>query len=254
MTMNTAVRSAPARSLRAITAVLSIALLFNQFAYAAGVPDAPAAVQTPQTASPPQAPLPTQIAAAHTVFLVNNGADQNFPISADSSYNDIYAALLAWGHFQLVSSPAQADLVFQLRDIAPLTEVTGNNGGVYSISSPAFQLTIKDPKTNVTLWTITSPVQLAGSKSARASWLNIAITNLVSRVKVVANQPLSETETTDLILAPHNHRLALGITLAAVLIGASIATGFIMKHEFDKDVANQNAKLCAENVFFCTTP
>jgi hypothetical protein len=76
----------------------------------------------------------------------------------------------------------------------------------------------------------------------------------VSRVKVLANQPLSETETTDLTLAPHNHRLVLGITLAAVLIGASIATGFIMKHEFDKDVANQNAKLCAENVFFCTTP
>jgi hypothetical protein len=65
---------------------------------------------------------------------------------------------------------------------------------VYAINSPAFLLAIKDPKSNVTLWTINSPVQVAGRAAARAHWLSIAVTNLVSRVKVLANQPLDETE------------------------------------------------------------
>ena len=241
------------RVLRTIAAVVSLAILFNQSVHAATIHHAPSATQTPQATPPPQAPVPTQIAAAHTIFLVNNGADANFPITAQDAYNEVYAALQDWGHFQLVPSPDQADLVFQLRDIAPVTGVTGDRAGVYAINSPAFQLVIKDPKTNVTLWTITSPVQIAGRRTARAHWLNIAVTNLVSRVKVLANQPLNETETADLTTYPHYHGAAFAITLSAILIGTGVAAGLIMKHEFDNKVASQNAALCAQNTFFCTT-
>jgi hypothetical protein len=242
------------RTLRTISAVLSFAILFNQSVRAATLHQTPAATQTPQATPPPQAPVPTQIAAAHTIFLVNNGADANFPISAEDAYNEIYAALQEWGHFQLVSSPDQADLVFQLRDIAPITGVNGDRAGVYAINSPAFQLAIKDPKTNVTLWTLNSPVQIAGRRAARAHWLNIAITNLVSRVKVLANQPLDETETADLTTYPHYHGTAFGITLIAIGVGTGVAAGLIMKHEFDNKVASQNAALCAQNTFFCNLP
>jgi hypothetical protein len=31
------------------------------------------------------------------------------------SYNELYAALKPWGYFQLVDSPAQADLIFEIR-------------------------------------------------------------------------------------------------------------------------------------------
>ena len=260
--MNPAVSSILNRAIRPIAAVLSLAILFNQFANAATIHVPLQTTQAPQTATPattpptppPQAPVPTQIAAAHTVFLVNDGSDPNFPLTAEQSYNEIYSALKAWGHFQLVSSPDQADLVFQLRDIAPITDVTGGRGGVYSIASPAFQLAIKDPKTNVTLWTITSPVQLAGRKTARARWLNIAITNMVSRVKVLANQPLSETETADLTLAPRYRGSATALIIIGVVAGASVAGALIAKHEFDQNEKNQQATLCAQNPFFCTTP
>jgi hypothetical protein len=242
------------RTLRTISTVLSFAILINQSVHAATLHQAPAATQAPQATPPPQAPVPTQITAAHTVFVVNNGADANFPITAQDAYSQVYAALQAWGHFQLVSSPDQADLVFQLRDIAPITGVTGDRAGVYAINSPAFQLAIKDPKTNVTLWTITSPVQIAGRRAARARWLNIAVTNLVSRVKVLANQPLDETETAGLTTYPHYHGRAFSITLIAIGVGAGVATGLIMKHEFDNKVASQNAALCAQNTFFCNLP
>ena len=242
------------RAVRTISAVLSLTILFNQSAHAAHIHQIASSSQTPQAPSPPQAPVPTQIAAAHTVFLVNNGADVNFPLPANDAYNQVYAALQTWGHFQLVSSPDQADLVFQLRGIAPVTGVTGDSHNVYSINSPAFQLAIKDPKTNVTLWTINSPVEVAGNKAARAHWLEIAVTNLVSRVKVLANQPLNETETADLTTYPHHHGTGFVIALIGITVGAAVATGLIMKHEFNNSVANQNAALCAQNPFFCTTP
>jgi hypothetical protein len=248
------------RALRTIAAVLSFAILFNQSVRAATLHQVAAAAQTPQAPPPPQAPapsqapVPTQIAAARTIFLVNNGADANFPITAQDAYSRVYAALQAWGHFQLVSSPDQADLVFQLRDIAPVTGVYGDRAGTYAINSPAFQLAIKDPKSNVTLWTVNSPVQIAGRKAARARWLDIAVTNLVSRVKVLANQPLDETETANLTTYPHYHGTGFTIALIAITVGAAVATGLIMKHAFDDKVSSQNAALCAQNPFFCNLP
>jgi hypothetical protein len=248
------------RALRTISALLSLTILFNQSVHAATFHQAPTATQTPQAPPTPQAPapqqgpVPTQIAAAHAIFVVNNGADANFPISAEDAYNRVYSALQAWGHFQLVTSPDQADLVFQLRDIAPITGVYGDRTGAYAINSPAFQLAIKDPKTNVTLWTINSPVEIAGRKAARERWLNIAITNLISRIKVLANQPLDETETASLTTYPHYHGAAFAITLTAVFVGAGVATGLILKHAFDNKVTSQKSALCAQNPFFCTTP
>src|ERR1700727_3086966 len=80
------------RVLRSIAAVLSLAILFNQSARAATVHQVPAATQTPQAPPPPQqAPVPAQIAAAHNIFLVNNGADANFPLTAQDAYNRVYS-------------------------------------------------------------------------------------------------------------------------------------------------------------------
>ncbi|MGA7157066.1 MAG: hypothetical protein WBY53_09480 [Acidobacteriaceae bacterium] len=252
--MNTDRTPAPACALRTLALILSSALLFNQCAATAFAQATSSSSSTPQAPPSQQAPVPPQIASARSILLVNDGADANFPVPANEAYNDVYAALQAWGHFKLVTTPDQADLVFQLQDVAPITGVGGDANYVYSITGPAFRLAIKDPKTNVTLWTITSPVDLAGRSAARARWFNIAVTNLVSRIKVLANQPLTNTETADLTLYPHHHGLAFGITLGAIVLGAGVATGLIMKHEFDQKVANQNAALCAQNTFFCTTP
>ena len=252
-TMKPAASSTFHRALRTISAVLSLTILLTQCARAATFHQVPSTSQTPQ-APPSQAPIPTEIAAAHKVFLVNDGADQNFPMSAQEAYNLIYSAFQSWGHYQLVTSPDQADVIFELTDIAPITGISGDSNNVYSISGPAFRLAIKNPRTNVTLWTINSPVLIAGRKSTRARELNIAVTNLVSRVKVLANEPLSDTETADLTTYPRTHGKALAITLVAVTVGAGVATGLIMKHEFDNKVASQNAALCAQNAFFCNLP
>jgi hypothetical protein len=187
-------------------------------------------------------PVPSQIQQTHTIFLTNSGSDPNFPIDETKAYNDIYAALQAWGHYRLVDSPDQADLVFELRDIAPITDVTGNDGGVYSYTSrPAFQLTIIDPKSNIALWTITSPVNLAGKNQVFARWVSIAETNLVSRVKVVAGQSLTPDETADLTTVPNYHHVRTGLIIAGIVVGTGVAGGLILHHLFENSLDNQKA-------------
>jgi hypothetical protein len=198
----------------------------------------------------PNAPVPSQIQQAQTVFLTNSGSDPNFPIDATKAFNDIYAALQTWGRYKLVNSPDQADLVFKLKDIAPITDVTGNRGGVYSVTSPAFQLTILDPKSKIALRTITSPVNVKGKNQVLAHWVSIAETDLVSRVKVVAGQPLSPDETADLTTVPKYHNTRTILIVTGVVVGAAVAGGLIAHHEFENSLANQKSSqdaFCAAN-------
>jgi hypothetical protein len=179
----------------------------------------PVPVQQQTVSAVPNGPIPAQIAAAHTVFLTNAGADANFPVDENTAYTKVFTALQDWGRYQFVTAPAQADLIFQLRDIAPITNVTGYRGGVYTLNSPAFELTIIDAKTNMPLWTVTSPVQLYGSGKTEAKWFAIAMTNLVSRVKVLANQPLTVDEQADLTTFPANHGARNALIWSAVGLG-----------------------------------
>src|SRR5271170_621963 len=69
----------------------------------------------------PPAPVPPQILAAKKAFIANAGGDQmanNYPRfsgSPDRAYNEFYAAMKSWGRFEIVGSPAEADLLFEVR-------------------------------------------------------------------------------------------------------------------------------------------
>jgi hypothetical protein len=196
----------------------------------------------------PAAPVPSQIQQAQTIFLTNSGSDPNFPIDATKTYNDIYAALQIWGRYKLANSPEQAELIFQLRGIAPVTEVSGNRGGVYSVTSPAFQLTILDSKSNIAIWTITSPVNVTGKDQVLARWVSISETNLISRIKVVADQSLSSDETADLTTVPKYHNTRAALIVVGAFVGLAVAGGLIMYHLHENALANMKASQDA----FCT--
>jgi hypothetical protein len=193
-----------------------------------------------QSASP-TAPVPSQIQQAQTVFLTNSGSDPNFPIDATKAFNDIYAALQTWGRYKLVNSPDQADLVFQLQGIAPINDVIAYRNGVYSATSPAFQITILDPKSKIALRTITSPVNVTGKNQVLARWVSISETNLVSRVKVVAGQPLSPDETSDLTTVPQYHTTRTILIVTGAVGGAVVAGVLIGHHETENSIADMKA-------------
>ena len=204
--------------------------------------------QQPPTIPSPNTPVPPQIRSAHTIFLANDGSDPNFPLDPNAAYGAFYDAIQAWGHYQIAPSAQQADLVFQLHGVAPITDISGYRGGVYSSTSPAFQLTIRDPKTNTRLWTVTSPVDVAPKKSTRAYWQQVSVTNLVSRVKVLAGQPLSPTETANLTTVPNYHHGRAAVIIVGATVGAGVAGGLLLHHEFENSLANQKASQDA----FCT--
>ena len=254
-----------------VAAVLCYTLLLNQTAYAATPAIQDAAAQTAQNAAnstssqqavpgkssapaPPAAPVPPQIAAAHTLFLSNAGAPPRYPVDATRVYNDTYANLQAWGHYQLVSSPEQADLVFELSEISPVTGYqnvsNGTNMGSHrvAIHTPAFVLTIRDPKANAVLWTITSPAYLVGHNATFQNWLGISERNLISRIKTLTNQPLSPQETTDLTTYPKSHA-GLIIGLIAGGFAASAVVGLVLYEHSKSDAkADQDAFCKANNI------
>ena len=108
--------------------------------------------QSKSTAAP-TAPVPMQILSAKKIFIANAGGDQmanyepSFSGGSDRAYNQFYAAVKSWGRFEIVGSPAEADLLLEIRQ-----NVTGGPGGAASGLIPQFRLKIRDPRTNVLLW------------------------------------------------------------------------------------------------------
>lgn len=193
----------------------------------------------------PTGPVPAQVAAAHKIMFTSVGASPNFPLDAGQIYNDVYADLQSWGYYQLVSTPQEADLIFQLREVAPLSDIVGGRGYVYTTHTPAFVLTMIDPKTQVTLWSITSPVYLAGKKDVYAHWIALSEANLISRIKVVAGQQLTDTEQADLVTVPKNHFRRNALIITGVAAGALAATAVIVSHDMK---SNQDAFCAAHNI------
>jgi hypothetical protein len=101
------------------------------------------------------APIPAQILAAKRIFIANAGGDQMAPDDPifsggpDRAYNQFYAAMKDWGRFEIVGSPAEADLLIEVRQEVLMIVLGGKAG---SSATPAFGLKIRDAKTNALLW------------------------------------------------------------------------------------------------------
>lgn len=99
----------------------------------------------------PAAPVPAQIANGKTAFISNDGIGisslsnyiESNTGSANGLYNEFYAGMKSWGKYQLVDTPANADLVFEIQLLLEHPAVGVN---------PDVQVRILDPKTRVVLW------------------------------------------------------------------------------------------------------
>lgn len=95
-----------------------------------------------------------------------------------SPYNSTYAALQAWGHWQLVSAPENSDLVLVVRFTAPADSVT-------KVYAPQIELTILDSKTHFPLWTLTQPVAGAFREATWKKNYAGGITEIVAQLKAL---------------------------------------------------------------------
>lgn len=155
-----------------------------------------------------QAPLPAQIVSAKKVFVAYGGGETNLPPQiysggSDRTYNQFYAALNRWGNYQLVSTPAEADLVFEVSFADPYAggsvfggaTTNGTSGGVSSVSyfDPQLKLAIVDVKTHVVLWALTEHVEVARLQGNRDKNFDRAMAALVNQIARLAGKPPATT-------------------------------------------------------------
>jgi hypothetical protein len=135
------------------------------------------------------APLPSAIQTAKRVFLGNAGVDgmsiTAFRRSGDMNqpYNWFFVAMKNWGRYELVGSPTDADLVFEISFAAPLV-----GADKLSTFAPYLRLEILDAKTHFLLWTIVEPVDGAYRQATWDKNFNTGVTNLVSDLKSITGQ------------------------------------------------------------------
>lgn len=145
------------------------------------------------------APVPGPIATAQKIF-VSNAPSDSLPASLGGParpYQEFYAALKSWGHYQLVSSPADADLVLEISFSNPIVgvNVMSTSGGG-STSALLLKLVIVEPKSNIPLWWFTESFGLRSGFSHRRESLDsnfhASIAALVDDVRKLAEQSSSE--------------------------------------------------------------
>jgi hypothetical protein len=155
-----------------------------------------------------QAPVPAQILSAKKIFVAYGGGETNLPPQVysggpDRTYNQFYVALSRWGNYQLVATPAECDLVFEVSFVDSYAGgsvfggavTSGTSGGVSSVSyfDPQLRLAIVDVKTHVLLWALTEHVEVARLQGNRDKNFDRAIAALVNQVARLAGKPPATT-------------------------------------------------------------
>ena len=138
-----------------------------------GLPSIPMLMAQQQPVS--SAPIPSQIVAARKVFI-SNGGDDDWVIphqlhTANLTYNEFYAGIKSWGKYELLSSPADADLVFEICS--------------YNVREARLllHLSILEPKTHVILWSLTQEAEGASRTATARKNFEEAMDVLVGAVK-----------------------------------------------------------------------
>lgn len=152
-----------------------------------------------QAQKPSPAPLPPQLLTAKKIFIAYGGgpSDRAGYSGADTrTYDQFFAAMKTWAHYELVASPSEADLVFDISFTSPLAGVSTSGGGGYSAPvtsssgyAPQFRLSIIDVKSLFSLWTIIEYIDYALLQSNRDKNFDRAMVALVNDVAKMAGTP-----------------------------------------------------------------
>jgi hypothetical protein len=140
----------------------------------------------------PVAPLPTAILDAKKIFLSNGGG-------SNLAYDAFYSDIKSWGKYQIVGSPAEADLIVELAyrvedkgtRVWSSTNTYNNTTQVHSahITDPQLILTIYDAKTKDSLWSETDHRRLAKMEKNREKETVNSAQRLVEDWKMRATVP-----------------------------------------------------------------
>jgi hypothetical protein len=175
-----------------------------------------------QEAAPAAAPIPAQIAAAHAVFVSNGGGSNYFNIftgGPDRAYDTFYADLEKSNRYQLVGTPSDAELIFEIRAIAPA--VSGPHDSVSY--NPQLILNIIDPRTHTTLWTTSANVRAIGTKGRRDRQFDASVAVLMDKLGEITGQPLTPQQ----VKAVNDNSRMPTAAKVFIIVGLAVGAAFM---------------------------
>lgn len=128
------------------------------------------------------APVPSQILAAKKVFIANGGLEGFVSSDAyiggqDRGYNQFYETFQKSTRFQLVATPAEADLVLEI------------STRIASDAQSNLRLTIYETKSHYVLWRMDSLIEIAARQVTFKRNFDTAVTRLASNFEKLAAPP-----------------------------------------------------------------
>jgi hypothetical protein len=143
-----------------------------------------------QAGDPSPAPVPAAIFTAKRIFISNAGADSGlfphpFSGTPDRAYNAFYGFMQGWGRYEIVAAPGDAELVFELRLLAPNGPSNANKQKGASDPLPMFRLVIYDAKTRFVLWALTESIDEAYVQKTHDRNFDESLGTLVGDLKKV---------------------------------------------------------------------
>jgi hypothetical protein len=148
----------------------------------------------------PSAPIPSMILSAKKVFVANGGGDESlfgpqYTGGPDRLYDEFYGGVKSLGRYELVGSPEDADLVFEIRLTVMQPQRSEPLGGDYNQAYDSqFQLAIRDVKTHVILWGLTEHAQTAVLQGNRDKNFEQALAAILLELRRIAGpaQPAAQ--------------------------------------------------------------
>jgi hypothetical protein len=144
-------------------------------------------------AAVPAGPVPAAIPAAKKLFIANGGADAGLfphPFSGNVSrgYDEFYAAVKGMGRYELVTAPADADLVLEFRLLAPLGPANADKSKGAADPLPTVRVKIYDRASHYVLWAFSEEVEGAAMQQTHDRKLDDAIARLVGDFQGIAGK------------------------------------------------------------------
>jgi hypothetical protein len=138
-------------------------------------------------------PVPPAITAAKSVFLSNAGSDsylfpQPFSGDTDRAFRQFYAIVQGWHRYQLVTDPAQADLVLELQFTAQASLPSADKVTSLAKPLPMLRLVIYDRSTHYILWALTESIAPALLQKNHDQNFDVALDKLTNDLKRLTTQ------------------------------------------------------------------
>jgi|SRR5215470_7069696 len=150
------------------------------------------AAQQKKPAEVSPAPIPAPILTAKRVFVANGGGDRSgyeaatYSGGPDRAYNEFYSVMKAWGRYELVLSPGEADLIFEIRFTVFQPEHPRGLQADDPATDAQLRFVIRDAKSHEKLWGLTAHSRAAALQSNRDKNFEEALGAVVVEVKRIA--------------------------------------------------------------------